>query len=100
MRQTTTKITCHGWTQHYDGQIAQVDDDFEVEIEFKHREGIDDAHLAKLAWDFAYNEISEYDFENLVDTKVLSKICMCGEEGEFEVDSLHRYPCYVGVDHD
>jgi hypothetical protein len=94
MMQTTT-IKCFGWNQHFDGKYTRIDDDFVTEIEFKHKYGMDDEHLAKKAWQFAYNEITEWDDENWIDTKVLSRISLCGEHGEFEVDSIHQYPSYV-----
>lgn len=93
----TTTIKCFGWNQNFDGKYTRVDDEFVTEIEFDHYE-MNDEQLAKKAWQFASNRITAWDDENCIDTKVLEHIVLCGENGEFEVDSIHQYPCYTNKD--
>lgn len=94
-----TTIKCFCYNQHFDQALGVTipDDDFTAEIKFTHKCGIDDAHLAKEAWSFAYNEITQYDDEDMIDTTVLRRILLCGENGEFEVDAIHQYPMYTEV---
>lgn len=87
-------IRCFGYTKIMQDGHWLSSENFEREIPFRYRYGIDDEHLAKKAWSHAEGKIVEWDEEGYEETVCLSKISLVGENGRFEVDGLHVYPSY------
>lgn len=87
-------IKCFGFKKIMENGHWETSEDFEREIPFRYRYGIDDEHLAKKAWSHAKGEIEVWD-DTGEQVTFLSRIELFGEDGKFDVIAGHIYPSYA-----